>query len=198
MDIHAITASEIFGIPLDQMTNDIRRRAKAINFGIVYGISSFGLSQQLSIPKEEAATYIKTYFEKYPGIQDYMEAKKTFAREHGYVQTLFGRKCYVLGIQDSNPAMRQFAERQAINAPLQGSNADIIKQAMNRIPSALQEKGLGARMLLQVHDELVFEVPEKETEQTAALIKKLMENIVHLKVPLTVGVGIGNNWDEAH
>lgn len=197
-DIHMITASEVMGIPLSQVTPELRRQAKAINFGIIYGISAFGLSQQLSIPQSAAAEYIKAYFEKYPGIQEYMEKMKIFAREHGYVQTLFGRKCYTPGISDKNPALRGFAERQAINAPLQGTNADIIKKAMNKIPSSLHQHNLGAKMLLQVHDELIFEVLESEIEQTAMVLKKVMENIVFLKVPLVVGVGIGDNWDEAH
>lgn len=197
-DIHASTASEMFGIPLAEITPDVRRRAKAINFGIIYGISAFGLSQQLGIPRDEAGKYIQTYFERYPGIPDYMETQKTFAREHGYVKTLFGRKCYALGIQDSNAAMRQFAERQAINAPLQGSNADIIKMAMHRVGPCLQENSLGAKMLLQVHDELIFEVPEDELDKTSKVLKKLMEGIVFLNVPLVVGVGVGDNWDQAH
>lgn len=197
-DIHAATASEMFGIPLDQITGDLRRRAKAINFGIIYGISAFGLAQQLSIPQGEAAGYIKSYFEKYPGIHEYMEKTKDYAREHGYVKTLFGRKCFTPGILDKNAGMRGFAERQAINAPLQGSNADIIKQAMHRIPGILLHHQLKAKMLLQVHDELIFEVPETEIPQTTEILRKLMEGIVHLKVPLVVGVGVGNNWDEAH
>lgn len=197
-DIHASTASQMFTIPLEEITGDVRRRAKAINFGIIYGISAYGLSQQLSISNQEAASYIKTYFEKYPGIQDYMETQKTFAREHGYVKTLFGRKCFIPGIQDTNQAMRQFAERQAINAPLQGSNADIIKQAMIHVPDCLSRHNLTGKMLLQVHDELIFEIPEGEVEKTITVLKTLMENITFLKVPLTVGVGIGNNWDEAH
>lgn len=198
LDIHAATASEMFEVPLADITPDIRRRAKAINFGIIYGISAFGLSQQLSISRDEAGKYIKTYFERYPGIQDYMETQKAYAREHGYVKTLFGRKCYALGIQDSNAAMRQFAERQAINAPLQGSNADIIKMAMHRVGPCLQENSLGAKMLLQVHDELIFEVPENEVDATSKILKKLMESIVFLNVPLVVGVGVGDNWDQAH
>lgn len=197
-DIHATTAAHMFGGEVGDVTSDMRRRAKAINFGIIYGISAFGLSQQLSIPQEEASRYIKQYFERYPGIQDYMERMKHVARDQGYVKTLFGRKCYALGIGDKNAAMRQFAERQAINAPLQGSNADIIKQAMERVFEALTQHQLTARLLLQVHDELVFEVPDGEIEQTAKLLKEMMENIVQLKVPLVVGVGIGVNWDQAH
>lgn len=198
MDIHTSTASTMFGIPPDQIDGMLRRKAKAINFGIIYGISAFGLAHQLGIAQGEAATYIKKYFETYPGIQDYMERCKEFARRHGYVQTLWGRKCYTLGIRDNNPVARQFAERQAINAPLQGSNADIIKQAMVHIPPLLEGLGSKAHMLLQVHDELIFEVPEGEINTTVAALKKLMENILTLKVPLVVGVGIGNNWDEAH
>ncbi|WP_032113742.1 DNA polymerase I [Candidatus Paracaedibacter symbiosus] len=197
-DIHAATASEMFGVPLDQITGDLRRRAKAINFGIIYGISAFGLAQQLSISTGEAGGYIKAYFEKYPGINDYMEKTKDYAREHGYVKTLFGRKCFTPGILDKSPGMRGFAERQAINAPLQGTNADIIKKAMHRIPQTLEQHQLHAKMLLQVHDELIFEVPEAEVEKTTEVLRKLMEGIVHLKVPLVVGVGVGNNWDEAH
>jgi len=198
MDIHTSTASTMFGIPADQIDGMLRRKAKAINFGIIYGISAFGLAHQLGIAQGEAATYIKKYFETYPGIQDYMERCKEFARCHGYVQTLWGRKCYTLGIRDNNPIARQFAERQAINAPLQGSNADIIKRAMVHIPPLLEGLGSKAHMLLQVHDELIFEVPEEEINTTVAALKKLMENILTLKVPLVVGVGTGNNWDEAH
>lgn len=197
-DIHTTTASTMFGIAPDQISGDLRRQAKAINFGIIYGISPFGLSQQLGISQSQAAAYIKTYFETYPGIQQYMERSKEFARRYGYVQTLWGRKCYTLGIQDNNPVARQFAERQAINAPLQGSNADIIKRAMIHILPLLQKLKSNTHMLLQVHDELVFEVPEEEISTTIPSLKKLMESVVALKVPLVVGVGIGNNWDEAH
>jgi DNA polymerase-1 len=197
-DIHATTAAEMFGVPRDQITGDLRRKAKAINFGIIYGISAFGLAQQLDIPQSEAARYIAHYFEKYPGIQAYMEYQKEFARQHGYVKTLFGRKCYILGIQDKNGAVRQAAERQAINAPLQGTNADIIKMAMHRIPQVLKDHNLEGRMLLQVHDELIFEVPEPQVEETSKRVKSVMENIAHLRVPLVVGIGVGNNWDEAH
>lgn len=198
IDIHTATAGQIFNIPIDQVDGQTRRRAKAINFGIIYGISAFGLAQQLGVSQGEASAYIKAYFEKYPGIQDYMERCRAFAREHGYVVTLFGRKCYTPGIMDRNVGIRQFSERQSINAPLQGSNADIIKQAMNRIPALLEKNKLGGRLLLQVHDELLFEVPESEVDKTTLLLKNLMESIVTLKVPLVVGVGIGDNWEEAH
>lgn len=200
MDIHTSTASTMFGVPPDQIDGALRRKAKAINFGIIYGISPFGLANQLGIAQGEAAAYIKKYFETYPGIQDYMERCKEFARRHGYVQTLWGRKCYTLGIKDNNPVARQFAERQAINARLQGTNADIIKRAMIHIPPYLKDLNSKTHMLLQVHDELVFEVPEAEMETTVPALQKLMVNIkgLDLKVPLVVGVGSGNNWDEAH
>lgn len=197
-DIHAMTASEVFGIPVDGMEPAVRNRAKAINFGIIYGISPFGLARQLSIPQGEAKSYIESYFEKFPGIRDYMETTKTFAREHGFVKTIFGRKCHTPGIGDKNPARRNFSERAAINAPLQGAAADIIKRAMIRINPALKNAGLGAKMLLQVHDELIFEVPKKELEDTAALVKSVMESAAHLDVPLVVETGSGPNWDEAH
>jgi DNA polymerase I len=201
-DIHALTASEVFGVPIADMTPDVRRRAKAINFGIIYGISAFGLAQQLGVPQGEAADYIKAYFARFPGIRDYMERAKAEAREKGYVETLFGRRCYIPGIKDPNAARRAGAERQAINAPLQGAAADIIKRAMRRIPGALENAGLRARMLLQVHDELVFEAPEKEARATAALVKQVMEGAAAparaLSVPLVVETGMATNWDEAH
>jgi DNA polymerase-1 len=201
-DIHALTASEVFGVPVAGMDPMVRRRAKAINFGIIYGISAFGLAQQLSVPQGEAADYIRAYFQRFPGIRDYMERTKAEAREKGYVETLFGRRCYILGIKDANPARRAGAERQAINAPLQGAAADIIKRAMRRIPGALAAAGLTARMLLQVHDELVFEAPESEADATAALAKSVMEEACAparaLSVPLVVETGKARNWDEAH
>jgi DNA polymerase-1 len=198
-DIHAMTASQVFGVALKGMDPMVRRRAKAINFGIIYGISPFGLARQLAIPREEAARYIDAYFERYPGIRAYMERTKLEARRRGFVTTLFGRKCHVRGINDKNPNLRGFAERAAINAPIQGGAADIIKRAMTRLPPALASAKLKARMLLQVHDELVFEVPAAEADATAALAKKIMENAAHLEgVPLVVDVGQGANWDEAH
>lgn len=197
-DIHAMTASEVFGIPIENMESSVRSRAKAINFGIIYGISPFGLARQLSIPQGEAKQYIDNYFKKFPGIRDYMEMTKTFAREHGFVQTIFGRKCHTPGINDKNPARRNFSERAAINAPLQGAAADIIKRAMIGIPETLKELGLGARMLLQVHDELIFEVPEEEVDETAAVVTKKMEGAADLELPLVVDTGTGLNWDEAH
>jgi len=202
LDIHAMTASQVFGVPIEGMDPATRRRAKAINFGIIYGISAFGLANQLQVPQAEAAAYIKAYFERFPGIRAYMDRTKLECREKGYVETLFGRKCFIPGIRDANMARRQFAERQAINAPLQGTAADIIKRAMARIPAALAAAGLTARMLLQVHDELLFEVPEAEAEATAALVKSVMEGAIAprpaLSVPLVVETGWATNWDEAH
>jgi DNA polymerase-1 len=202
IDIHALTASQVFGVPVAGMDPMVRRKAKAINFGIIYGISAFGLAQQLGIPQAEAKAYIEAYFAKYPGIRDYMERTKETARAKGYVTTLLGRRCHVPGIRDKNPARRSFMERASINAPIQGSAADIIKRAMIRIGPALAEAGLGARMLLQVHDELLFEVPEAEVEATAAVVKKVMEGAagpaLELSVPLVAEVGIADNWAEAH
>ena len=198
LDIHAATAAQVFGIPLDQMTPDIRRKAKAINFGIIYGISGFGLGRQLGIAPGEANSFIKTYLERFHELKVWMESIKAFARQHGYVVTLFGRRCYMPGIQDKNAARRAFAERQAINAPIQGTAADIMKRAMNRMPAALAAAGSNARMLLQVHDELLFEVPEAEAEDAARIVRGVMEGAAHLGVPLVAEAGIGDNWEEAH
>jgi DNA polymerase-1 len=198
VDIHAKTASEVFGVPLSEMTPEVRRRAKAINFGIIYGISAFGLARQLAISQGEAAAYIKLYFERFPELKAYMDSKKDEARQHGFVSTLYGRKCHLPSITDKNPARRNYAERQAINAPLQGTAADIIKRAMIAVPPALQQAGLKARMILQVHDELLFEVPEAEVEATRTLVKSIMENAASLSVPLVCEAGVGANWDDAH
>ena len=197
-DIHAATASEMFNVPIEGMDPMIRRKAKAINFGIIYGISGFGLARQLGIPRGEAQDYINAYFAKFPEIRDYMETTKTDARKQGYVTTLFGRRCYIPGIGDKNPNMRGFAERAAINAPIQGGAADIIKRAMIRAPKALKDAGLSADMLLQVHDELIFEVTEGEIAKTTTLVRSVMEAAAHLDVPLTVDVGVGTTWAEAH
>jgi len=202
IDIHALTASQVFGVPLATMDANTRRRAKAINFGIIYGISAFGLGQQIGVPQAEAGAYIRAYFERFPAILAYTERIKTDCRRTGYVETIFGRKCFIPGIRDANPMRRAGAERQAINAPLQGSAADIIKRAMGRIPAALAHAGLKARMLLQVHDELLFEVPETEADDTAEVVKGVMEAACaphcELSVPLVVETGRGTNWDEAH
>jgi DNA polymerase-1 len=197
-DIHARTASEVFGIPMEGMDPMTRRRAKAINFGIIYGISGFGLARQLQIEPGEARAYIGAYFMRYPGIRDYMEKTKDEARIAGYVVTPFGRRIWIAGIADRNPAKRGYAERQAINAPLQGGAADIIKRAMVRLPAALKAAGLTARLLLQVHDELLFEAPEAEAAATARVAREVMAAAAHLAVPLVVETGAGKNWAEAH
>ena len=198
LDIHALTASQVFGQPAEGMDPMTRRRAKAINFGIIYGISAFGLSRQLAIPQGEARAYIDAYFERYPGIRDYMGRARAFARKHGYVPTIFGRKCRTPYIADRNPARRSFAERAAINAPLQGSAADIIKRAMLRVPHALAGAGLKARMILQVHDELLFEAPEDEVEETCACVAAAMESAAELAIPLVVETGAADNWADSH
>jgi DNA polymerase-1 len=197
-DIHARTASEVFGIPMQGMDPMTRRRAKAINFGIIYGISGFGLARQLGTTPGEARGYIDAYFARYPAIRTYMERTKEEARINGYVTSLFGRRCWIPGIGDKNPARRAYAERQAINAPLQGGAADIIKRAMVRLPAALRESGLTARLLLQVHDELLFEAPEAEVKLLSSLTKQVMEGAATLSVPLVVETGSGRTWADAH
>jgi DNA polymerase I len=202
LDIHAMTASEIFGVPVKNMPAEVRRRAKAINFGIIYGISGFGLANQLGIPQSEASEYIKKYFARFPGIRDYMEDTKQFARTHGFVETLFGRRIHIREINSKVPGFRGGAERAAINAPIQGSAADIIRRAMIRLPSALDEARIKATMLLQVHDELIFEAPEKTVEKASKLIKSVMEKAalpaVEISVPLVVEARAADNWDAAH
>jgi DNA polymerase-1 len=202
IDIHAMTASEVFGVPIKGMDPIVRRQAKAINFGIIYGISSFGLANQLGMSRTEAKTFIDKYFERFPGIQHYMEDTKQYCRDKGYVETIFGRKIHVGSINDKNGMRRSFGERAAINAPIQGSAADVIRRAMIQMPGALKEANLNAKMLLQVHDELVFEVPEDEVEKTTPIITSVMEKAalpaLQISVPLTVDCGIGDNWNEAH
>jgi DNA polymerase I len=203
LDIHAMTASEMFGVPVAEMPPEVRRRAKAINFGIIYGISPFGLANQLGISREEAGEYITTYFKRFPGIRDYMERTKQLARERGYVETIFGRRAHYPEINTKNPSMRGFLERAAINAPIQGSAADVIRRAMIRMPAALERAHVSsARMLLQVHDELVFEVDEAEVEKTIATVVKVMEKApepaVALTVPLKVDAKAADNWEAAH
>jgi DNA polymerase I len=202
VDIHAMTASEMFGVPVKDMPSEVRRRAKAINFGIIYGISAFGLANQLSIEREEAGAYIKKYFERFPGIRDYMDETREFCRANGYVLTLFGRKCHYPDIKASNPSIRSFNERAAINARLQGSAADIIRRAMMRMEGELAKAKLRAQMLLQVHDELIFEVPDGEVAKTMPVVKRVMEDAPHpaisLHVPLQVDARAADNWDEAH
>ncbi len=197
-DIHVRTAAEVFGLPIEGMDRETRRRAKAINFGIIYGISPFGLGRQLGIPAGEARSYIDAYFARYPGIRAYMERTKEEARIAGYVVTPFGRRCWIGGIADRNPARRGYAERQAINAPLQGGAADVIKRAMVRLPSALRRAGLQARLLLQVHDELLFEAREAEAADLAVVAREVMQAAASLSVPLVVETGHGRSWADAH
>jgi DNA polymerase-1 len=202
LDIHAMTASEVFNVPIDGMDPNQRRQAKAINFGIIYGISAFGLARQLSIPIGEAKDYIDLYFDRFPGIRTYMEDTKAFCATNGFVETLFGRRVHIGSINDKNPNHRGFAERAAINAPIQGSAADIIRRAMIRMPGAMERASLSAKMLLQVHDELIFEVPEAELDKTTELVRNVMAEApspaVNFSVPVIVDVGVGDNWDEAH
>ncbi|HEX3756258.1 MAG TPA: DNA polymerase I, partial [Rhizomicrobium sp.] len=202
LDIHAMTASEIFGVPVKGMPAEVRRRAKAINFGIVYGISGFGLANQLGIPQSEASDYIKKYFSRFPGIRDYMEDTKQFARTHGYVETLFGRRIHIREINSKVPAHRGGAERAAINAPIQGAAADIIRRAMVKLPPALKERKIDAAMLLQVHDELIFEAPERDVTSACATIAQVMEKAplpaAQISVPLVVEARAADNWDAAH
>ena len=202
LDIHASTASEMFGVPIEGMPAETRRRAKAINFGIVYGISAFGLANQLGIPQDEAGAYIKTYFERFPGIRAYMDRMRAQVRAQGFVTTIFGRKVNIPSVRAKSVGERQFAERAAINAPIQGAAADVIRRAMIRMPAALREAGLSARMLLQVHDELVFEAPEGEADAVCALVARVMERApepaVSLSVPLVVEAKAAANWEEAH
>jgi DNA polymerase-1 len=197
-DIHARTASEVFGVPMAGMDAATRRRAKAINFGIIYGISAFGLARQLGISGGEAKIYIDVYFKRYPEIREYMENTKEQARIDGFVLTPFGRRCWVPRIKEKIPAMRAYAERQAINAPLQGGAADIIKRAMIHLPAAMAEAKLSARLILQVHDELLFEAPDDEANATAAVAQITMQNAATISVPLIVETGIGRHWGEAH
>ncbi|MEZ5850314.1 MAG: DNA polymerase I [Hyphomicrobiaceae bacterium] len=203
LDIHAMTASEMFDVPVKDMPAEVRRRAKAINFGIIYGISAFGLAAQLGISKQEAGDYITTYFKRFPGIRDYMEHTKKFAHDHGYVQTVFGRRIHYPEINTKNPSMRGFLERAAINAPIQGSAADIIRRAMIRMPAALREAKLGATtMLLQVHDELIFESKESEFEKALQVARQVMERApepsVRFSVPIHVDAKAAENWEAAH
>ena len=201
-DIHALTASEMFGVPIEGMDPMVRRQAKAINFGIIYGISAFGLANNLGIGRDEAKDFIEKYFEKFPGVKTYMDEKREEVKARGYVETIFGRRAHLPSIKDKNPNMRQFAERQAINAPIQGSAADIIRRAMIRLPGAIEKAGLEARMLLQVHDELVFEVPEQQADDMIALARKVMSGAalpaIDISVPLEVDAKAGKHWGEAH
>jgi DNA polymerase-1 len=198
LDIHSRTAADIFGLPLEAVDREARRRAKAINFGIIYGMSAFGLAAQLGIGPGEARGIIDAYFQKYPGIRAEMDRLKQEAKTLGYVLSPFGRKLWIANIAAKDPILRAGAERQAINAPFQGGAAEVIKRAMVRVPNALADAGLKARMLLQVHDELVLEVPEAEMEATGRVLRDTMQNVAALRVPLLVEVGQGRSWAEAH
>jgi len=197
-DIHSKTASEVFNVNLDEVTADLRRNAKAINFGLIYGISAFGLGKQLGINRNLAAEYMGMYFEKYPGVKTYMEETKDAARDAGYIETLFGRRLYLRDINASNAIRRQASERVAINAPVQGSAADIMKIAMINAHKSLKDSQLKAQLTLQVHDELIVDAPTKETDKVVDLLTKSMQEAASLDVPLEVDIGIGNNWDQAH
>jgi DNA polymerase-1 len=194
IDIHALTASEVFGVPLDSMDKDTRNRAKAVNFGIVYGISPFGLAAQLGIPQVEARAYIERYFDRYAGVKTFIDTTLEKVRREGSVRTLFGRMRPIPDMESRNPNQRGFAERTAINTPLQGTAADLIKLAMISIDRQLTERKLTARMILQVHDELIFEVPTDETSEIETLVRTEMEGVIKLKVPLVADLGFGPNW----
>jgi DNA polymerase-1 len=197
-DIHRATAAEVFGVGLPDVSDDERRSAKAINFGLIYGMSAFGLGRQLGIPRREAQAYVDLYFARYPGVKQFMDDTRERARDRGYVETVFGRRLYLPEIKSGNPARRQYAERTAINAPMQGTAADIIKRAMITLHKWLEESGAQARMIMQVHDELVFEVAEDAVAEVQSVVVEQMEAAAELSVPLKVDVGVGDNWDEAH
>ena len=198
VDVHAATASKIFGIPLDEVTADQRRIAKTANFGIMYGISSFGLSQRLRCSRAEAKKIIDDYFTSFPSIRSFIDDTVAMARESGYVETLFGRRRYIADINSRNATVRALAERNAVNAPIQGTSADIIKLAMVAIDSRMQAEGFRSAMVLQIHDELLFEVVPDELESLTALVVKEMENVIKLSIPLTVECNHGTNWLESH
>jgi DNA polymerase-1 len=197
-DVHRATAAEVFGTTVDGVTSDQRRSAKAINFGLIYGMSAFGLARQLGIPRAEAQAYVDLYFERYPGVKKYMDDTRARARVQGYVSTVMGRRLYLPEINARNVQRRQYAERSAINAPMQGTAADIIKCAMIAVADWLTGESIDARLIMQVHDELVLEVAETQAERTSAGVRNIMEQALELSVPLRVDMGVGPNWDEAH
>jgi DNA polymerase-1 len=197
-DVHRATAAEVFGVPLEIVSNEQRRAAKAINFGLIYGMSAFGLARQLGLTRDAAQRYVDRYFERYPGVRSFMERTRATAREQGFVETVFGRRLYVPDIQARNAAQRQYAERTAINAPMQGTAADIIKRAMITIDYWIAQEVVPARMILQVHDELVFEVPLGAIDTVKAGVLARMQGAADLAVPLEVHAGNGENWDAAH
>jgi len=198
LDIHAATAARVYGVDINDVTKDMRRHAKAVNFGIIYGMSAFGLAERLGISRTEASEIIKNYFREYAGIQQYIDQSIEFARKNGYVETMFGRRRYLRDINSSNGTVRQFAERNAINAPIQGSSADMIKIAMANIHKELKNKDLKSKMILQVHDELVFDTCLDELDVVKEIVKDKMENAIQLNVPVIVDLNTGDNWLEAH
>ena len=197
-DIHRATAAEVFGVPLPRVDPDQRRVAKVINFGLIYGMSSFGVAQNLGIDRSTAQTYIDRYFARYPGAKRYMDETRARAREQGYVETVFGRRLWLPELRSGAPVRRQAAERAAINAPMQGTAADLIKLAMISVQKFLEAERLKAMLIMQVHDELVFEVPDAEVQAIKSKIPELMQSVATLDVPLVVEVGVGENWDKAH
>jgi DNA polymerase-1 len=197
-DVHSKTASEVFNVDIEEVTTDLRRNAKAINFGLIYGISAFGLGKQLGITRNLAAEYMAMYFEKYPGVKEYMESTKKLAGENGYIETLFGRRLYLRDINASNAMRRQASERAAINAPVQGTAADIMKIAMIKMHKLIKETNIDAKLILQVHDELILDTPAKEIDQVIELVTESMMGAANLDVPLEIDIGIGDNWDQAH
>jgi len=198
LDIHKATAAEVFGIDLNKVTRDQRRKAKAINFGLIYGMSAFGLAKQVGVGRAAAQAYMDAYFSKYTDVKKYMKYIRDFARDNGFVETVFGRRLYTPNINDKSMRMQMAAERAAINAPMQGSAADIIKLAMIKIHNWLKKENINAQMIMQVHDELVLEAPENKAKEITNKVQTLMSNAAKLSVPLVVDVGIGQNWDEAH
>lgn len=197
-DIHQATAAEVMSITLEQVTSEQRRSAKAINFGLIYGMSAFGLAKQLGVPRGEAQRYIDLYFDRYPGVKQYMERTRAQAHDLGFVETVFGRRLYLPDIQSRNASLRQYAERSAINAPMQGTAADIIKRAMIDVDGWLQTSGFNAKLIMQVHDELVLEAPQALADQLIGEVRARMSAAANLRVPLKVDIGVGKNWDEAH
>jgi DNA polymerase-1 len=198
IDVHRATAAEVFGVPVEQVSTEQRRYAKVINFGLIYGMSAYGLARNLGIDNTAAKNYIARYFERYPGVKHYMDSTRTEAKQNGYVQTVFGRRLYLPEINSANGPRRAGAERAAINAPMQGTAADLIKLSMVKVQQVLDAEAKATKMIMQVHDELVFEVPEKEVEWLKTEIPRLMAGVADLKVPLLAEVGVGANWDQAH
>jgi DNA polymerase-1 len=198
VDVHSATAAEVFDVPLEQVTHDLRRSAKAINFGLIYGMSAFGLAQQLGLARNQAQDYINLYFSRYPGVKQYMDTIREQAKQQGFVETIFGRRLYLPDINARNAAQRQYAERTAINAPMQGTAADIIKRAMLACDAWIHDSGADVKMIMQVHDELVFEVAKIQLDDSIASLRNIMSAAAELQVPLLVEAGYGDNWDEAH